>query len=640
MPSITLRAPSARWRGFAGCLALAWFACLHAIATEENVPEGGSPREAAGAAGSAPTLPVVLALAGGAAPEPDLRLAKIDRSPVDLVLTPDGERLITANQTSNTLSVVDLASGTVLQEVPCGMRPAGLALSPDGRTLLATAQYAGDVYRYNLSDGRLEPTGRLHVGGEPVGAAIDPHGLFAYVALEAAGEVGVLDLGTWQVSARIAAGRWPRYLALSPDGSRLAVGASGDQAISIIDVGKRELLYQEKCGALNIGHLHCSADGQFVYFPWMIYRQNPINPHNIQAGWVLASRIARVRLDGPARRQAISLDPRGRAIADPFGLAITSDEQHIVATASGTQEVLIYRMADLVFQDHGGPGDHIDPRLLDSEERFARVPLGGRPMAVRIAPDDRLAYVANYLENAVQVVDLQERRVVQTIGLGEADEPSLARRGAAIFYDGRLSLDQWYSCHSCHYEGGTNATVMDTLNDGSVRTFKTVLPLYHLHKTAPWTWHGWQTDLRAAMRKSLTETMQGPAPTEDDISALLAFLESLEPPPRDVIDPEAIRRGKALFESERAACAACHSGPLFTDGQIHNVGTGGPNDAYEGYNTPSLLGVGKRVRLLHDGRARSLEQALTGAHSPEKVSGQAAFTAEELADLVAYLRSL
>jgi DNA-binding beta-propeller fold protein YncE len=569
-----------------------------------------------------------------------VRVRKRDRSPVDLVLTPDGKRLITANQTSNTISLVDLEAGIVLQELACGDRPAGLALSADGGTLLATAQYGGEVYRYALSEGGLEPLGRLCVGGEPVGVVIDPNGARAYVALESAGEVAVLDLAAWQVAARVPAGRWPRYLALSPDGSRLAVGASGDQAISVIDVGRRELLYQEKCGALNIGHLQCSADGTFVYFPWMIYRQNPINPHNIQAGWVLASRIARVRLDGPARRQAISLDPRGRAVADPFGLALTSDEQYIVATASGTQELLIYRMADLVFQDHGGPGDHIDPRLLGSDERFARVPLGGRPMAVRLSPDDQLAYVANYLENAVQVVDLRERRVVRTIGLGAAEEPSLARRGAAIFYDGRRSLDQWYSCHTCHYEGGTNATVMDTLNDGSVRTFKTVLALYHLHETGPWTWHGWQTDLRAAMRKSLTETMQGPAPSDEDVTALLAFLESLEPPPPEVPDAEAAGRGRALFASERAACATCHSGPRFSDGQIHDVGTGGPNDVYQGYNTPSLLGVGRRIRLLHDGRARSLEQVLTGAHSPEKVSGQPPFTAEELADLIAYLRSL
>ena len=58
---------------------------------------------------------------------------------------------------------------------------------------------------------------------------------------------------------------------------------------------------------LNLGHMQASADGKYVYFPWMNYRHRPITAGNIRQGWVLASRIARVRLDGPARREAIAL---------------------------------------------------------------------------------------------------------------------------------------------------------------------------------------------------------------------------------------------------------------------------------------------------------------------------------------------
>lgn len=109
-------------------------------------------------------------------------------------MTRDGKWLISANQTFNTLSLVDLSSDSVLQELPCGTRPAGLALSPDEATLLATTQFAGDVHRYLLAEGRLEPAGALHLGGEPVGALIDRLGASAYVALEAAEEVAVIDL--------------------------------------------------------------------------------------------------------------------------------------------------------------------------------------------------------------------------------------------------------------------------------------------------------------------------------------------------------------------------------------------------------------------------------------------------------------
>jgi YVTN family beta-propeller protein len=569
----------------------------------------------------------------------------VDRSPVDLVLSPDEASLVVVNQTSDTVSLVDVAKGQVTAELPCGHHPSGIAISADGRRVAVTATYSGTVDLFDLSQRGLTAAGSIAVGSHPVGVAIAPDNRTAYVGLEAAAAVAVVDLEEKSVVGRITVGRWPRYLALSPDGSRLAVGTSGDQSVSVVDTTTREILYQERLQGLNIGHLAASRDGQYVYLPWMIYRQNPIDHRNIQAGWVLGSRIARVRLDGPARRQAMTLDERGKAVADPHGIGLTSDEEWLVASASGTHELLVYRLPGLVLQDFGGPGDHIDPVLAHDSRRYYRVPLGGRPMGLRIAKDNNRVFVANYLTNAVQVVDLQKRQVVETISVGGPETPSLARQGEAIFYDGRRSLDQWYSCHSCHYDGGTNATVMDTLNDGSVRTFKTVLPLFNVAKTEPWTWHGWQRDLGAAMRKSLTETMLGPQPNEEDVQALVAFLSVLEPPPNPNRETggvlsEGAKRGELVFNTGKAGCANCHQGDCFTDGQIHDVGLGSPRDEYEGFNTPSLVGLYHRVRLLHDGRCKTIDEVLTGPHNPDKVIGQGELTDAERADLIEYLKSL
>jgi DNA-binding beta-propeller fold protein YncE len=569
--------------------------------------------------------------------------AEMDRSPVDLVLSPDEHFLVTVNQTADTVSLVDLAEGKVVCEVPCGHHPSAVAMSADGHKVAVTATYSGTLDLFNLDDGRLSAAGSVTLGSHPVGVAIAADGRTAYVALEAAAAVAVVDLQTQTVVERVSVGRWPRYLALSPDGSRLAVGASGDQSVSVVDTASRTMLFQERLQGLNLGHLVPSRDGKYVYLPWMIYRQNPIDARNIQAGWVLGSRIARVRLDESARREAMTLDERGKAVADPHGIGLTSDEQWLVASASGTHELLVYQLPGLVLQDFGGPGDHIDPMLAHDNRRYYRVPLGGRPMGLRIAKDNRRVFVANYLGNSVQVVDLEQRQLVQTISVGGAETPSLARRGEAIFYDGRRSLDQWYTCHSCHYEGGTNATVMDTLNDGTIRTFKTVLPLHNVAKTEPWTWHGWQRDLGAAMRKSLTETMLGPQPSNEDVEALVVFLSELETPPnpnRDAGLSDAAKRGELVFNGAKAGCANCHRGECFTDGEIHDVGLGSPRDEYNGFNTPSLVGLYHRVRLLHDGRAKSLDELLTGPHDPATVTGQGELNDMERADLIEYLKSL
>ncbi|HEX5105657.1 MAG TPA: c-type cytochrome [Pirellulaceae bacterium] len=567
-----------------------------------------------------------------------------DRSPVDLVLAPDESWLATVNQTSNTVSLVRTSDGQVLDEVAVGEHPIAISLAPDSKTLLVSGHYSGDVSLLEVQGEKLAKIGSIDVGFHPHDIAVTADGKSAFVARTASAEIAIVDLIDRKVIGAIPVGRWPRHLALSPDGTRLAVGTSGDRGVTVVDIPNRTALYQEQFVGLNIGHMVITKDGQHVYFPWMVYRNNPIAAGNIRLGWVLASRVARMRLDIAARREAMSLDPQGKAIADVTGIGLTSDDSHLVVSASGTHELLVYRTEGLPLKDYGGT-DHIDPELLKDQDRFFRIETGGRPMGLKIAQDDRTVYVADYLGNCVQVVDLNDRALSRTISLGGPAAPSLARQGEAIFYDARRSLDQWYSCHTCHYEGGTTSVVTDTTNDGSAYTFKTVLQLYNLHETAPWTWHGWQTDLRAGIRKSLTETMLGPQPTEEDVDAMLAYFKTLPEPPnpfrnRDGSLSAAAERGKSIFESDKAACASCHNGPHFTDGQIHDVGLGARTDRYKGYNTPSLRGLYRRVKLLHNGQVDSLEALLSGPHAPENVAGTDKLSEQEVRDLVEYLKTL
>jgi DNA-binding beta-propeller fold protein YncE len=565
-------------------------------------------------------------------------LPESDRSPVDLLLTADGRHLITANQTSGTLSLVRLADGKVLNEAPCGEHPNSLALTPDGRTLLASANYSGEVTAYSLEHDSLSKRQSIKLGFEPRGIAVMPDGRRAFVALASGSCVVELALPELKELRRIEVGRWPRELALSPDGSRLAVGVSGDGGVAVIDTATGKKSFLEDFMGLNLGQMQTSRDGQFVYFPWSVYRQMPIIASNIRIGWVLGSRIARVRLDEQSRREAITLDPQGEAIADPIGLALSADESHMYSTAAGSHELLIYRMSDLPFQDYGNP-DHIHPDLLKDRDRFDRVPLGGRPMKLRVGPDG-LVYVANYLLNAVQVVDPVAKKVVRTITLGGADQPSLVRQGEAIFYDGKRSLDQWYSCHTCHFEGGTNAVTMDTKNDGRFGNYKVVLSLRNVTHTGPWTWHGWQTSLEQAMSKSLVDSMLGPPPTDADVRALIAYLGTLTPPPNPNPVDDAVKRGEAIFRSDKTECARCHAGTYFTDGKIHTVGLESRGDVYKGFNSPSLIGVFDRPLLLHDGRAKTLREVLTKHHSPDALVGKGELTPAELDDLIAYLNTL
>jgi len=281
--------------------------------------------------------------------------------------------------------------------------------------------------------------------------------------------------------------------------------------------------------------------------------------------------------------------------------------------------------------------------LLSDDDRFRRLELGGRPLGVEFI-DERTAIVANYLLNALQVVDVAKANIVRTIRLGRPAPPSLERRGETIFYDADRSLNSWFSCHTCHTEGHTSGLTFDTLNDRSYSTQKLTPSLRGVVHTAPWTWQGWQQDLHAAVRQSLTSTMQGrKPPTNEDADALVAFLSTLEhyKNPHLADDGQLTRearRGKQLFEG-KAGCAKCHSGPHFTTPETFDVGLGlSPTDSKE-HNPPSLRGLHSRRRFLHDGRARTLEQVISRHHRPEDVGGES-LAGDELQDLLAYLRSI
>src|SRR5437660_962647 len=79
-----------------------------------------------------------------------------DRSPIDLALLPGGH-ILTANHTSDSVSLADLNAGKVLAERPCGHRPAAVACPRDGRRAAVAASWGGTVSLFEIADDSLEP---------------------------------------------------------------------------------------------------------------------------------------------------------------------------------------------------------------------------------------------------------------------------------------------------------------------------------------------------------------------------------------------------------------------------------------------------------------------------------------------------
>lgn len=602
---------------------------------------------------AAMVLALVFGFLGDAAAETPS--PEVHRSPVALALSADGSRLLTANQSSNSVSLVDPKSGKVLAELTTGEKPAGVALSKDGKRGAVAHWYGYDLAILEIGPESIKVTGRVEVGPEPRGVAISADGATAYVAVGVANEVVRVNLDAKTVTGRLQVAREPRSVALTPDGTRMLVSNARGQSVSVIAVGPWSVERTILIDGDNLRQVAISPDGQFGYVANMKNVGFATTRNNIDLGWVLGQRLTRIPLnvDDSEMFATISLDPQGRAASDVHGTAVSPDGRYLAVSCGGTHEVMIFRtdLRPLPWRANGSR-DLIHPELLKNDGRFRRVETGGRPTELAFAPDGKTLYVSNYLSDAVQVIDAESASLFPAIPLGGPQKLSLARKGEILFHDATRSHNQWYSCNTCHSDGHTNGLDYDTMNDGGhdyssahKRSRKKAPTLRRVTHTAPWTWHGWQKSLDDAMSESFTKSMQGKRPTSEEVAAIVAYLDTLTFPKNPYREAdgklsEAAKRGEAVFKSSKAACDKCHGGAELTDGKIHIVGLEERDDVYRGYNPPSLKGLYDKDPYLHDGRAKTLREVLTGPHEPDTVTGQGELSREEIEDLIAYLKSL
>lgn len=198
--------------------------------------------------------------------------------------------------------------------------------------------------------------------------------------------------------------------------------------------------------------------------------------------------------------------------------------------------------------------------------------------------------------------------------------------------DARISKDG-LACATCHPDGRDDGLVWQTpRGDRRPRTLAG-----NITRETRFGWGAEHSNIQSHVKETM-KRLRGTGLPDDDLGAIFAYLSSLPPMPLADLprEPQALR-GAELFASERAACATCHVPENgFTDNKAHTLGS------YELNVTPSLIGVGKRTRLYHDGRFASFEALLDQRNDEWFVAmgGAWRLTPDERKDLAAYLRTL
>lgn len=274
--------------------------------------------------------------------------------PRGIRLTPDGKTLVVAvsgspragpgvdvsklppaDRSKDGLALVDLATREV-RRLPGGIDPENFDISPDGHTIYVANEDGSAMTAVDVPSGTVKAT--VKVGGQPEGVTVRPGGDEVWVTSEAGGKLYVIDTKNDSLAHVITVGKRPRSIVFTHDGRKAYAPAEVGGTVTVIDAA--------------------------TYKP-----------------------IATVRVPGNG--------------AKPMGTVIAPDDSKVYVSTG-----------------RGGTVAVLDTKT----DRFvATIPVGTRPWGMALSPDGKQLWTANGPPgNDVSVIDLATNQVTKKVPVGKA----------------------------------------------------------------------------------------------------------------------------------------------------------------------------------------------------------------------------
>jgi len=164
-----------------------------------------------------------------------IRTISVGSSPHDLKISQNQETLYSTDIDSGTISIINTTTNTLIQQIQTDATVHGIAIFND--TL-----YVGDVYGGKvlvINDGIVKD--EIKVGSGPEYLEVSPNGKFLYVA-NLWSPISVVDLQQKKVIKEIDSGKTPHGLSFTNDGSRLFIVNMKSNTLSVIDAENHEII--------------------------------------------------------------------------------------------------------------------------------------------------------------------------------------------------------------------------------------------------------------------------------------------------------------------------------------------------------------------------------------------------------------
>lgn len=272
------------------------------------------------------------------------RVATADM-PHEIAISPDGKQAAVVAYGGTTLDIFDVATAKLSKRVDIApnSRPHGIAWLDDGR-IVATTEGSETLTLLSADMTKVDAVSTGQKTSHMV--AIGPKGGLAYVANIGSGTVTVIDIDTKKKLVDIAVGGKPEGIALSPDGRWLWVGDLAEPVVRIVDTQARKIVAKVAVDPVAIRVLF-SPDGK----------------------WVVTSNIASGNLsviDAATRQVVRTIKVSGDQAAGQVTILFSRDGKRIYAAETGQDQI-----AEIDFA---------------SGEVLRRIPVGKNGDGLAIAP--------------------------------------------------------------------------------------------------------------------------------------------------------------------------------------------------------------------------------------------------------------
>jgi len=589
------------------------------------------------------------------------------KTPQNLALRPDGKELYVTCESSHSVAVIDTLTNQKIAEIPVGRHPIDVAFGPDGARAYVTNWLDDSIAVIDVLNCKVVQT--LPVGDEPRGILTDRAGKYLYVCNTSSDSISVVQIPTMREIKRLATSRNPWSLALSPDGSRIFVSNNLSRLVpfrtellsEVTVIDTERAVVQERyhiCGANLLQGVAWHPSGDFAFVTLNRTKSNVPMTRLLQ-GWTITNGLGIMWKDG--RVDQVLLDEPGQCFPDPTDVAFTPDGQLALVTSTSTDRIAVIDVPKLIGMLQAATPyerEHILPNHTGKPTEFviAHIQTRESPRGLLITPDGKTAYVVCALDDSLTVIDIERREAVARIDLGGPTEIAKTRYGERLFHSAKITFHRQFSCHSCHPGGHIDGITYDIEPDGigvspvDNRTLRGILD------TAPFKWEGTNPSLsrQCGPRLSVFFTRLQPF-TPQELSAVDNYICTIPRPPNRYRPlgaelTEAQRRGKLIFERtvtndgriipKENRCITCHLPPLFTDRQLHDVGTRQRLDRQGKFDTPHLNNIYDSAPYLHNGIAETLEEIWTRYNPNDKHGVTNDMTKDQLNDLIEYLKTL